>query len=123
MCVFNPCLTCLGQELMSINGLSETAYWLGNLLGAFFEMFLVIIPLIIIFRYDPWTGASGLWVNSDNSVLIVFFTVYAAAASCFSIIIAIVSPRREWPEFPMINCSAKFSCTVSIGSWFLGSNS
>ncbi|XP_077560130.1 phospholipid-transporting ATPase ABCA3-like isoform X2 [Haemaphysalis longicornis] len=81
------------KELMSINGLSETAYWLGNLLGAFFEMFLVIIPLIFIFRSDPWSGARGLWVKSDFSVLIVFFTVYAAAASCFTIIVAIVSPR------------------------------
>ncbi|KAK8785150.1 hypothetical protein V5799_008488 [Amblyomma americanum] len=83
----------LNKELMSINGLSETAYWLGNLMGAFFEMFLVQTPLITLFRYDPLTGAEGLWTRSDTTVLVVFFTVYSAAASCFAIIIAIVSPR------------------------------
>ncbi|XP_050043733.2 glucosylceramide transporter ABCA12-like [Dermacentor andersoni] len=78
---------------MSINGLSESAYWLGNLMGAFFEMFLVQTPLITLFRYDPISGATGLWTKSETTVLVVFFTIYSAAASCFAIIIAIVSPR------------------------------
>lgn len=86
---------------MSINGLSESAYWLGNFLAAFVEMFLVQTPLIVLFRVDPLTGTEGLWLHSDITVLIVFFTVYSAAASCFSIIIAIISPRRN-PTFPML---------------------
>ncbi|XP_075538589.1 phospholipid-transporting ATPase ABCA3-like isoform X1 [Dermacentor variabilis] len=86
-------LTSGAKELMSINGLSESAYWLGNLMGAFFEMFLVQTPLITLFRYDPISGATGLWTKSETTVLVVFFTIYSAAASCFAIIIAIVSPR------------------------------
>ncbi|XP_049269976.1 uncharacterized protein LOC119385567 [Rhipicephalus sanguineus] len=88
-------LTSGAKELMSINGLSESAYWLANLMGAFFEMALVQAPLIWLFRYDPLSGAIGLWPRSDFWVLVVFFTIYSAAASCFAIIIAIVSPRRK----------------------------
>ncbi|KAL3190265.1 hypothetical protein MRX96_019804 [Rhipicephalus microplus] len=86
-------LTSGAKELMSINGLSESAYWLANLIGAFFEMALVQAPLIYLFRHDPISGATGLWPRSDFWVLVVFFTIYSAAASCFAIIIAIVSPR------------------------------
>ncbi|XP_075722854.1 uncharacterized protein LOC142765566 [Rhipicephalus microplus] len=89
-------LTSGAKELMSINGLSESAYWLANLIGAFFEMALVQAPLIYLFRHDPISGATGLWPRSDFWVLVVFFTIYSAAASCFAIIIAIVSPRREF---------------------------
>ncbi|XP_064468885.1 phospholipid-transporting ATPase ABCA3-like [Ornithodoros turicata] len=86
-------LSCGAKELMSINGLSETAYWTGNFVGVFFEMFLVQTPVIVLFKFNPVTGAEGLWVKTDYLVLIVFFTVYAASASCFSMIIAIISPR------------------------------
>ncbi|XP_042148338.1 ATP-binding cassette sub-family A member 7-like [Ixodes scapularis] len=80
-------------ELMSINGLSESAFWMGSSVGAFFEMFLVQAPLIVLLRSNPLTGAVGLWPHSDVTVLVTFFTVYSAAATCFAIVIAIISPR------------------------------
>ncbi|CAN7983582.1 unnamed protein product, partial [Ixodes hexagonus] len=86
-------LTTGAKELMSINGLSEMAFWMGCSIGAFFEMFLVQAPLIVLLRSNPLTGAVGLWPHSDVTVLVMFFTVYSAAATCFAIVIAIISPR------------------------------
>ncbi|CAN8013950.1 unnamed protein product [Ixodes persulcatus] len=86
-------LTSGAKELMSINGLSESAFWMGSSVGAFFEMFLVQAPLIVLLRSNPLTGAVGLWPHSDVTVLVTFFTVYSAAATCFAIVIAIISPR------------------------------
>lgn len=85
----------ISQELLSINGLSESAYWAGNFLAAFVEMFMVQTPLILLFNVNPITGTRGLWFRSSYLVLIVFFTAYSAAASCFAIIVAIISPRRK----------------------------
>ncbi|XP_064459424.1 phospholipid-transporting ATPase ABCA3-like [Ornithodoros turicata] len=80
------------KNFLIMNGMSNGIYWTGTFLVEFLKVFLIMVPVVVLWNYDP-KGGPALFEKTSLEVQISIASLFCSASVGNALLVAAVTPR------------------------------